>query len=279
MEHYSNVILELEENLKQITMGSGCMLSNSMLAIKRCRLALVELKSMVIRYGFPDKSSEIGFFKEIKPVAYSNLLFYQTLFELESFRSIIGAEAMIQYMKNKLNEIQVYIEEHRETVQYYHCGYTFLDRFYFVRNTEEIPVELRGENYLIDEEFNTWQDYNFSVIRSNEMLQKYLNKQIVGLENPHESGELQQLNQLDWTANKIDLVELVYALYYSRAINNGKITIKELGKLIGQIFNVEISKDVYRYYIEIQQRKIEQTKFIGHLQSVLQQQIDQNILK
>ena len=72
-------------------------------------------------------------------------------------------------------------------------------------------------------------------------------------------------------------MELIYALYFSKAVNNGNITIKELGNLIGQLFNVEISKDVYWYYIEIQQRKIDQTKFIGHLQSVLQQQIDQNI--
>nr|WP_319570989.1 RteC domain-containing protein [uncultured Draconibacterium sp.] len=278
MEHYSNVILELEENLRQITIASGCMLSNSKLAIKRSRFALVELKSIVIRHGFPDQSSEIRFFKEIKPMAYSYLLFYQALFEMESFRST-RAEAMKQYLKNKLNEIQRYMEEHRETVQYYHCGYTFLDRFYFVRNTEEIPVELRGENYLMDEEFNTWQDYNFSVIRASEMLQEYFSQEILKLENPQESDELQQFRQLDWTANKIDLVELVYALYYSRAINNGKITIKELGKLIGQIFNVELNNDVYWYFIEIQQRKIDQTKFIGHLQSVLQQHIDQNILK
>ena len=276
MEHYSNVILELEENLQQITMTSGCMLSNSKLAIQRCRLALVELKSMVIKHGFPDQSSEIRFFKEVKPLAYSNLLFYQALFELESFRST-RAEAMIQYLKNKLNEIQVYMEEHRETVQYYHCGYTFLDRFYFVRNTEEIPVELRGENYLVDEEFNTWQDYNFSVIRAYEMLQKYFIQEIFKLESTEGNYNFQQVSQFTWTANKIDLVELIYALYFSKAVNNGSITIKELGNLIGQLFNVEISKDVYRYYIEIQQRKIEQTKFISHLQSVLQQQIDQNL--
>lgn len=277
MEHYSHVIIELEEKLEQITKASDCRLTTAKLAIKRCRLTLVELKKIVISLGFPDSQSEIHFFKEIKPVAYSLLLFYQVLFELESFRTTYDSEGMKQCLKNKLHEIQQYMEEHADTVQYYHCGFTYLDRYYFVRNTAEIPIELRGEYYLMDEQFNTWQDYHFSVIRANEMLLKHLAQEINSLEGKPHANDLQRFNHPDWTANKIDLVELIYALYFSKVINHGKITIKELGELIGQIFDMDITKDVYRYYIEIQQRKIDQTKFIGHLQSVLQQHIDENI--
>jgi len=277
MEHYANVITDLEESLKQIAKASDCMLTTAKLAIKRCRIALVELKKMMTIHGFPDVQSEIHFFKETKPVVFSYLLYYQKLLELESYRSSQGTQGMKRFLKEKLEEVQGYMEEHIETVKYYHSGFTYLDRLYFVRDTEEIPIELRGEYYLMDQEFNTWQDYNFSVIRANEMLLKYLYHEIFKLESTEGNYNFQQVSQFTWTANKIDLVELIYALYFSKAVNNGNITIKELGNLIGQLFNVEISKDVYRYYIEIQQRKIEQTKFIGHLQSVLQQQIDQNI--
>lgn len=258
-------------------MTSESMLNTAKSAIKRCRVALVELRWMVVNQGFPDIPSEIRFFKKIKPVAHSRLLFYQTVFEIESFRSKYDPERIRRFLKVKLDEIQMFTEENASSVQYHNCGFTHLDSLYFVRKREEIPIELRGEYYLMDEDFNTWQDYNFSVIRANEMLMEYLTREIMTLDKPQDSGKFMQLGQLDWTANKIDLVELIYALYFSRAINNGKITIKELGELVGRIFGLDITKDVYRYFIEIQQRKIDQTKFIGHLQSVLQQHIDQNL--
>jgi len=277
MEKYSHIITELEVDLKRISMTSESMLNTAKSAIKRCRVALVELRWLVVNEGFPDIESEIHFFKKIKLGAHSRLLFYQTVFEIESFRSKYDPDRIKRYLKVKLDEIQMYSEENASSVQYYNCGFTHLDSLYFVRDREEIPVELRGEYYLMDEEFNTWQDYNFSVIQANEMLMEYLTREILTLDRPEGSGKFMQLMYLDWTAKKIYLVELIYALYFSRTINNGKITIKELCELFGKIFNIEIAKDAYRYFIEIQQRKIDQTKFISHLKSVLQQQMDQNL--
>ena len=70
MEKYSQIINELEADLKRITMTSESMLNTAKTAIKRCRIALVELRWIVVNQGFPDVSSEIRFFKEIKPIAY-----------------------------------------------------------------------------------------------------------------------------------------------------------------------------------------------------------------
>ena len=161
--------------------------------------------------------------------------------------------------------------------QYYNCGFTYLDSLYFVRDRDEIPVELRGSQYLMDEQFNTWQDHTFSVLQANDLLVEYLTREIARIDNQDQPHHLQQLSQFSWTGNKIDLVELIYALFFSRVINNGKTTIKELAGLFCRAFNLDVEKDIYRYYTEIQQRKIDQIKFIEHLKSVLQYHIDQNI--
>ena len=277
MEQYFHIITELEADLTRIALTSESMLNTAKSAIKRCRIALVELRWVVINQGFPDIPSEIRFFKEIKPVAYSRLLFYQAVFEMESFRSKYDSERIKRYMKVKLDEIQLFMEENASSVQYYNCGFTYLDSLYFVRDRDEIPVELRGSQYLMDEQFNTWQDHTFSVLRANDQLVEYLTREITRTDNQEQPHHLQRLSYLNWTANKIDLVELIYALFFSRVINNGKITIKELAELFGRIFSLEVENDVYRCFTEIQQRKIDQTKFIEHLKSVLQQQIDQNI--
>jgi hypothetical protein len=277
MEQYSHIITELEADLKRIGMTSESMLNTAKSAIKRCRIALVELRWIVVNEGFPDLSSEIRFFKEIKPVAYSRLLFYQAVFEMESFRSKYDSERIKRYMKVKLDEIQIFMEENASSVQYYNCGFTYLDSLYFVRERDEIPVELRGSQYLMDEQFNTWQDHTFSVLRANDLLVEYLTREITRIDNQEQSNHLQRLSDFSWTGNKIDLVELIYALFFSRVINNGKTTIKELSGLFCRAFNLDVEKDIYRYYTEIQRRKIDQTKFMEHLKSVLQQQIDQNI--
>lgn len=277
MEQYSHIITELEADLKRIAMTSESMLNTSKSAIKRCRIALVELRWVVINQGFPDVPSEIHFFKEIKPVAYSRLLFYQAVFEIESFRSKYDSERIKRYMKVKLDEIQIFMEENASSVQYYNCGFTYLDSLYFVRDRDEIPVELKGSQYLMDEQFNTWQDHTFSVLQTNDLLVEYLTREIARIDNQEQPHHLQQRSNYSWTGSKIDSVELIYALFFSRVINNGKITIKELAGLFCRVFNMDIEKDIYRYYTEIQRRKIDQTKFIDHLKSVLQQQIDQNL--
>ncbi len=277
MEQYSQIISELEADLNRIALTSESMLDTAKSAIKRCRIALVELRWIVVNEGFPDPPSEIRFFKEIKPIAYSRLLFYQAIFEIESFQSKYDSDRIKRYMKVKLDEIQIFVEENASSVQYYNCGFTYLDSLYFVRERDEIPVELRGSQYLMDEQFNTWQDYTFSVLRANDLLVEYLTGEISKIDSPDQSNPLLQLGHQNWTGNKIDLVELIYALFFSRVINNGKITLKELARLFCRIFNLDIEKDIYRYYSEIQQRKIEQTKFLEHLKSVLQYNIDQNL--
>jgi hypothetical protein len=60
------------------------------------------------------------------------------------------------------------------------------------------------------------------------MLIDYIRKEMdrlenLGLENP-ESFK----STLRWTGNKIDFAEILYALHFSDAINDGNTTIKEL---------------------------------------------------
>jgi hypothetical protein len=53
-------------------------------AIVQCKITLDKLRKRVIEKGFPDRPSEIRFFKELKSAAYSKLLFYQAVFDLKA---------------------------------------------------------------------------------------------------------------------------------------------------------------------------------------------------
>ena len=107
------------------------------------------------------------------------------------------------------------------------------------------------------------------------MLIDYIQIELKQLDKPVEFNQSHYKSPLKWTAHKIDLSEIIYALLYSGAVNNGNATIIELAEAFEQIFNVEIKEDIYRYRLDIQKRKIERTKFLNLLIAILQRMIDE----
>jgi len=239
-------------------------------AIGLCKVALDRMRKQVIHEGFPDVKSEIHFFKKIKPTAYSKLLYYQAVFDIESKRKKADIPVIRRYLQQRLSKIHEYLEEHQLKVQYYRSGFSHLDEKYFLRNNDEIPLKLRNDHQLMDEDFFTWHDHTFSTIMADEMLIDYIIAELKKLDNLEKGIVEFPVSTIFWTGKKIELVEILYAVYFSGAINNGKVTIKELVEVFGRLFNIDLSKDIYRYFAEIQQRKEEnQTKFLDFLKAIL----------
>lgn len=274
METYSEIILELESRLARMKEVSDNVTGQLEYAIGQCKVALEKLRRLVIAKGFPDRQSEIQFFKMIKPAAYGRMLFYQSVFEMESKRRKADISVNKRYLQNCLFKIGEYMEEHHVKVQYYRCGFKHLDEQYFLRENSGIPLELKNSRQLLDEEFFTWHDHTFSVIMANEMLADYIREEIEKLENPGKECPVASKPVHQWCGNKIDLAEIVYGLYYSKLVDAGRISIRELADLIGGLFGIELGKDIYRYHSEIQQRKIDRTKFLDFLISILRQRLD-----
>jgi hypothetical protein len=275
MEAFCEIILDLENELSGMKEVSEKVSEQIEYAIGHCKIALDRMRVLVINEGFPDRNSEIYFFKKIKPTVYSKLLYYQAVFDLESKRQKADSSVIRRYFQKRFYKINEYMEEHQMKVQYYKCGFKHLDEKYFVRGTTEIPLELRSSHHLLDEEFFTWHDHTFSTIMAHEMLIEYIRRELEKLDEPTGNDQTHYKSPLKWTGHKIDLGEIVYALLYSGAVNNGNATIIELAEAFEQIFNVGIKEDIYRYRLDIQQRKIDRTKFLNHLIAILRRMIDE----
>lgn len=268
---YSEIIKDLENDLSQMKEVSENAPEQLEYAIGLCKVALDRMRKLVIQEGFSDFKSEICFFKKIKPTAYSKLLYYQAVFDIESKRKKADIPVIRRYFQQRLSKIHEYMEEHQMKVQYYRCGCNHLDEKYFLRNNDEIPLKLRNDHQLMDEDFFTWHDHTFSTIMAYEMLTDYIIAELKKLDNIEKGIVEFPESTLFWTGKKIELVEILYAVYFSGVINNGKVTIKELAEVFGRSFNIDLSKDIYRYFAEIQQRKREenQTKFLDYLKAML----------
>lgn len=274
METFCAIILDLENDLSGMKEVSENIPEQLEYAVGRCKVALDRMRKLVIQEGFADQQSEIYFFKRIKPAVYSKLLYFRSVFEIESNRNEADKHGMKMYLQQQMDKIKDYMDQHQVKVQYYKCGFKHLDEKYFVRENQEIPLEIQSDHHLLDETFFTWHDHTFSMIRANEMLMDYIRKELEKLENREVESAKVYRSTMRWTAHNVDFVEMLNALQSSGAVNDGKISVKELAEGMGYIFNLDLSKDLYKYYSEIKQRKKETTKFLDYLKMVLKRRID-----
>lgn len=241
-------------------------------AIEIISRSLNELKKYVQNRSFKSKDEEIKFFKEIKPQVFSKLIYYQKLFNIESKRPRSSNKTQIKYFNKYIDRLQNYFNDHLEFYHYYRRGATFLDEHYFIRGKIDIRLFPDTFSVFIDNKFSTSHDSTVATILAYDMLIVYLKTEIDKLENSNGMetiiNPLQNQSKLFWTANKTDLIELIYSLQSSGAINSGTADIKEMATACEHLFNIDLG-DYYRTYLEIRSRKTNQTKFLDKMKDSL----------
>ena len=75
--------------------------------------------------------------------------------------------------------------------------------------------------------------------------------------------------RFQWTGDKINLVELIYALYFAGCINHGCAKIKDIKEAFEEVFSIDLG-EYYRAYVEIKRRKLVQGKFLRSLLNLLE---------
>jgi len=86
--------------------------------------------------------------------------------------------------------------------------------------------------------------------------------------SPVKQSEAYQ-SKMKWTGSVVEWVEMIYALYLVKRINDGKISLKELFKQFGNIFDFEV-KEFANYFMNIKNRKDgRRTKFTDLMRNSL----------
>ena len=281
MNHFiTKLNQDLNKQLQVIDLDETNLITKAQRSILVVKNALRELKNFILHYTFKNEEEEILFFKEIKPSIFSQLIYFTKLNNIESKRPIGSFEIQQRYLLNELEKLTSYFNSHLEFYKYYRMKSTFLDDKLFVRGREDFHLHLDNMMIYVDPEFSTSQDYMVAKIMANDRLEVYLKTEIDALSikanNPN-WGQVGILGStsLQWTESKTALVELIYALQASTAINKGNVDIRELVALFEQIFNVRLT-DVYRTYVEIKIRATP-TKFLDSLKDGLVKKIEEDL--
>ncbi|WP_254712388.1 RteC domain-containing protein [Polaribacter sp. BM10] len=264
---------ELDYNLDFLEKETEGVLEKAEESIRVTKRALKQIKILFLRKKLIPKNEEILFFKNMKPYVFSKLIYYVKLFSIESKRPRSSNKSQVKYFNNHIDRLQNYFNDNLEFYHYFRRGATFLDEEYFMRGKADIRLFPDSLSFFTDDKFSTSHDTTVATIMAYDMLIIYLKREIDKLENNNSMetniNAFKKQSKLFWTGNKTDLIELIYALHSSGAVNSGTADIKEMASACEQMFNIDLG-DYYRTFLEIRSRKMNQTKFIDKLKNSLE---------
>ena len=271
MKAYRETLSLLERELEQQELQAPLNYDSAEKGIQLCRDALLTMRVRVIKKGFKTLRDECIFFKTIKPEVVGHLIFYLNIIQIELHRPRVAGKEKHSFYMDYISTLGNYFVEHREVYQY-HIGHrTHLDMEYFTRNSNSTAWYPDSLTSLIDAQFTTPKDMVIAQIIGNTRTINYLrrkvsrNKKKLFCEGNKESN-------LKWTGNKVDLVELVYALHSSGIINYGRAELKEIAEAFETAFQISLG-EYYRTFLEIRERKKRPIKFLDQLKTNLQKRM------
>src|SRR6185312_1095388 len=102
--------------------------------------ALDKIKAYIVEHPFKDLQEEIVFFKEEKPLFFSEQLYAQEMYNIETRRPLTDEQDIRAYYAQELKFIEHYLNKHQFLYQYYKMEATELNNLLFVRGAETSSV-------------------------------------------------------------------------------------------------------------------------------------------
>ena len=226
--------------------------------------AFNHLRAFIHEYQFKDKAEEIFFFKEIKPNLFCDLIYYQKMYNLEIHRPTGGYPELKVYLKKELARITDFFDKNRAFYRY------------FLRGQSDNTLYHSSSSHERDPLFSTVADHKVTRILANSKLEKYIHSELAKI------GEIKETNgsnatkvRLSWTASKVFLIELIYALHLFGAFNYGKATLREITSYFEDLFNIDLGANPSNSYNEMRDRK-ERTPFLKKLVELLNKKMGED---
>lgn len=268
--------LRLKEEIAKIQATETDPFKKLSAILKSCRVALKDLKDFILKNPFKDETEEIYFFKYIKPKFYCLYIFYLEKYNIETSIPVGDTDTLKNFYNDELKAVRRFFQHIYFYYQYYRLGATELDKLYFVRGSNAQSV-LIPEAPEPDPEFSTGCDYLFSKIKAFELLQDYLLIALQKFDPLIKSRPTEEARLLKWTGDKVNLVEVIYALYFTGQLNNGNADLSLIIQFMEQHLGIDLSR-AYRDFIDIRNRKVSSpTRFIDQMRESIHKRIDDDL--
>ena len=231
-----------------------------------------EINEDIKTYQFLSIDEEIAFFKQVKPQIDHVYIYLKLLLEFYNSYNWIAYRNTKIY-KQKIEKILEFLQLHKEFHTYLKSGASHYDEFYF-RRMAETNKPRTIYNFNADPLVCCSHGFLMAMIMAYERFEQFCNYHIQQIKNGN--IKYKSTANFQWKAKKVDAIELVYALYYSGAIDTSLCTIYDLAYAFEHLFKIEITEHIYRDFIDIKRRKIEPAKFLVKMLNGFRTHVEQS---
>lgn len=231
-----------------------------------------EINEDIKTYQFLSIDEEIAFFKQVKPQIDHVYIYLKLLLEFYNGYNWIAYRNTKIY-KQKIEKILEFLHPHKEFHTYLKSGASHYDKFYF-RRMAETNKPRTIYNFNADPMVCCSHGFLMAMIMAYERFEQFCNYHIQQIKNGN--IKYKSTANFQWKAKKVDAIELVYALYYSGAIDTSLCTIYDLAYTFEHLFKIEITEHIYRDFIDIKRRKIEPAKFLVKMLNGFKTHVEQS---
>ena len=254
----NNSLVDFEHELSLILNSNSNEVEKAKKIIIFIEDILKQLTDWLKHHVFETIQEEIKFFKEIKPNIVAKLIFYKEILSLVASLPLDKSKR-IKHFEKKLDAINHFYRKNREFIKYIKSHSTHFDELYFSRKKYK-DIFLNDCSVIIhDAKICTSHDFLLAEVIAYELLALHIENRIDNLNQSCAITNNQIQSNLHWTAKKIDLIELIYALHESKVFDNGQADIKEITHVFEKAFQIDLGDNITRSFIDIKNRKTDQT--------------------
>lgn len=223
-------------------------------------------------YEFKSVQEEIFFFKQLKPLVVSQWLFWEKMCRLEEKYGRCGLQRPA-VLKKQLHKAERFLQKHHDFFMYLKHSETYCDGRYFRRQSGNRDNRLLSYTLNFDAQVSCSHGYLAAKLKASEQLRNFCIRRIQLLKEKSFKNDA-DIPTLQWTGTKAEAIELIYALQTVGVVNHGRATVKELAQAFESVFSIQVSKQLYRDFIDIKRRKIETTRFLNRMAGQLNDKIE-----
>lgn len=263
-----HLLNQLDSDLVRISEEQESVIFTAEFSLMKLDEAISKVKTLISDHCFECVADEVRFFKTLKPMFISKFIYFSKILTIETAKPTAGLKEIKKHYSAELLKLKQYHVENKDFHAYYLRNATYLDHKYFVRKSYDLKMELSPELYNFDENFTTSHDNKVSFIMANQSLEAYLLNAVnnIGMVSSENNSKF----PLVWSASKVSLIELLYALHHTRSFNGGNIEFTEVIKATEKLFEIDLGNS-YKTIAEIRNRKNGRTKFLQLLTDNLNQ--------
>lgn len=235
--------------------------------------AMDEIKLFMDHYEFVSEVEEIQFFKSRMTYFLRESVYFSELFNMESIKPAGSKNEIRKFYERELLSVKEFLQNNQNLYNYLLMKKENQDRVFFLRSAQAPVYKPNLFWHTLDTRYCTVYTVYCARIMGTLSLASYIHDQLLVLNDTQDSIGEDKNPSLNWTGNKADLVELVYAIKVSNVVDYGNASVVELVTIMSEVFGVEL-QGYYRTFLEIKSRKKNRTVFLDRCKESLEAYMD-----